>query len=1180
VTAFSGSSGGGAFGAGLPSYGSTVSRKKKKKPGGVRGFFGNLVDEVQNTAAGFFPGMWHIGSGVVRDTGRAAGLLRGPYETDDVVRAIKRAYTDEGTFWHELIADRDLRSAGRAFYNHPLGPLLDAAALVTLGAGAGVRGAGVAAKRTAPGSSSRERLAAFSGLDPVTLKPLRRTVRGEVGEFTVPVKRNPVRRPSQSAFEALSAARPNAALVGSNRRVARNMKRKERVAEAREKSKVILPVTNSLRGLSKDAKMLVSLRAAGHELDNAIKFGETRRGQLMLEIDSKQTAGVKRWKLDEDDDAPLLLDEDADKVFRADAGEEMALDDADIEGLLRADRRDNIARNQMNLAAWDKRLSELRRLRDKQLDAAEAARIDRAVEAVRGLSAYTTDKLVTFGKQSGEGALQRMMLESRLMQLAGATDGVYAGAIRSHVSMRPDKQASVHNRAVRFSKPGQLAHMKRNTGYAFWNARDDLDPRMFVHAAVQTMEYQHRLRRFNNVIGMARKVDLAEAERLERSGDWKSIRPGTPLQRDINTVFAVMVDAEDVFDGLPGYEQTLADLRENLVSTAPVSEANLGVRNAQSRSPYLTTTEAALRDAGARQVRGLKRGDLGALPGSVRAYGTYGAGLDMAMGSRRAEHFRQYERGLERRGKQNRWKPDAVSDARDVQALAMARREANEGIIPKNRIKSRAKEIRATIEGPQREARAYSSASRAGRLEDTGRALDTPDSAAATTMLEPSLETLTWNVQSAANDRPMVNMIPKAMYDELVGEFNQAHKFIRMWIDRPTRIWRAMTLNLRPAWIINNYIGQMLLLASAYGVRGLGEYVTQFSLPGRAKRLRVDADGNPVLDDLYRKQYGEFDAFAELAPELSEFGWSREANLATRDLMGNKLTRGMRGLSEFMGSLNQRLTDDHTRRAAFMAEMRPQIRKYQKANPDASFEEAARALWDDADFADEVTRRVLDNMIDFTDLSNFERTVIKRAIPFYSWIRGITKRTGQMVLNEPGKAAVGANIGRYGVQHNEEMYGELPEFLKGIVGNGGSRVLVTQGMNPFMTPADVLGMVGGMFLPGQMTGPQNPIATMNPVFKAPLEAAANLDFFYGRPIVDPRTGDSSFAGRLWQQGINSFPQMRVWRQAQMERAVKRGELEYDPLFEPSLLNAVLSYLGLPIRTMDVNQARERSAGSA
>lgn len=968
------------------SYGSSSSSSKKPKGSGGRsigGFFGNLIGGIGEMATGFFPGMYHIGASALHDAGHAVGLTGGQYQLDDIGKGIWDAYSAPGTFWGEAVrANTSLltgdlsgywnhgKRSWSSFYDDPAGPLLDIASLVTGGAGVAAKGAGLAARSAEAGSAARLAWAKRAGLDADTLEPYARTITARDGNsFAQSFSTNPVIRTRQRAYDAVSQRFPEAPGIGAQRRYNRNLARVERQKAARERSKVLNPVVTKIGGLKRDERTLASILAGGHDPKAYLAFVRNRIAAIQDEIAKKNEAGVSRWR--DDEHVNQLSLDDAGNARRADTQDSLAWDEALPEDLTRADRMDNLKVNNRNLARLRKREAEVVRVVDKKWDAKDLARVREVVDSVKGLSEYTTGLLKSVEKQTDEGALSRSYLESRLMQMTGAVDGEYAGAIRSHVRVRPDKIEGAHNRATRFSKPGELAHMKRNTGYAFWNGLDEMNPAMFVHAAKQTMEYAHRKRRFEDLAATAMKVDEMEAEALIRSGEWVALKPTSQEAKAIDTIYATMVDAEDVFSGLPGYGSMVSALRTGLVTE----------------------------------------------PGKVA-------------------------------------------------------------------------------------------------------------------------------------------LIPKSLHSELIGEFNQAHKFIRMWVDKPTRIWRALTLNLRPAWIANNYVGQMLLLATAYGVRGLKEYVLQFSLPGRAAK--------------------KYDPFMDLAPELSDFGWAHEAHLAVRDLRGNKVTRGMRRLSDFMGDLNQRLTDDHTRRAAFNAEIRPHVKRYMKEHPGVSFEDAAKELWKNEQFADEVTRRVLDNMVDFTDLSNFERSIIKRAIPFYAWIRGITKRTGQLVANEPWKAAIGANVGAIGIQANEEKYGSLPEFLQGIIGNGGNNVLVTQGLNPFMTPADVAGMVGGLFVPGQMGGPQNPLATMNPILKVPFEAAANQDFFYGRPVIDPeREGESSFAERYWKQAKQSLAQYRVWNQYQMEQAAKRGELEYDPLFEPSLKNAVLSYLGLPIRTMDVDLARQR-----
>jgi hypothetical protein len=403
-----------------------------------------------------------------------------------------------------------------------------------------------------------------------------------------------------------------------------------------------------------------------------------------------------------------------------------------------------------------------------------------------------------------------------------------------------------------------------------------------------------------------------------------------------------------------------------------------------------------------------------------------------------------------------------------------------------------------------------------------------------------------------AGKTDLVPVVPVKFYSEVAGEFQRASNFVRKWIDAPTRVWRSLTLNLRPAWIVNNFVGQMLLLAVAHGARGVKAYVEQFGRKGK------------VVD--------------ELVPELTDFSWAHESLADLAGMGGNVVTRGMRRVSDFLGNLNAKLTDDHTRKAAWIAEMKPHVASYRKAHPGTSWGDAARALWNNEQFADTVTERVLADMIDFSDLSNFERSVVKRAIPFYAWMKGISRRTARLVADEPVKAAIGANIGQQGLNAVEERYGDLPRFLQGMVGLKGDTALVTQGLNPFMTPADLTGMMSGAVLPGRQQGAQNPLAQFNPLLKAPLEALANRDFFYGGE-VDPK-GEMSFVQRLAKQGGNSFAQKRLLDEWLQQRKAQREGLDYDPLFEPSFRNALASYFGVPLRTLDVNAARARAARGA
>lgn len=1060
--------------------------KKPKKSGGGRsigGFFGNLVDEAHETAAGFFPGMAEIGGAILHDAKDAVDGGGHNFRTDDIGSAIRHSYTDAGTTWGEtgrkwsalLRGDLDgykkhRRAAMSALYAKPLGPILDAGSFVTLGGGAAARGAGLAAKAATEGTALRSALASAASLDPVTLGRITRTVQSPdlLGRGTLPasqlerfgahagikhdegngilsfereMSRNPSTHMRQEVFEAISnRVGADTPVIGVNRRVGRHVRRKLRQEEAREAAQTLKPVRGALSGLRGRERRAVTMLASGLSVGAYATFLQKRLASVRAEVARKEALGRrKNAPGDEFDatqdpvlpglpepDAPLLLaresgdapdadptggagelvlreaDGDEPRVDRTKGDEDLADmgDDPEFANLLETDRRESLKRNLRNQAFLEKRLGEVYEQTFAGLIDNPTPKMLKAVEAIQGLSRTTTQRLVDEGL-SPEKAAARATLESRIMQAAGVEAPLVRGAIRSHIS-KHNAELDVTGGAstAKITKPSKLDELQKNTGYNFYNARDNMDPAMFLHSARQVFEYRARLNRFNKLLSGALIVSADEAK-LYNPKDYKFLDAGDKLRKEANEVYGILVDAEQVLAGTPMYDQLTATLRRSLVD------------------------------------------------------------------------------------------PDGTTGT--------------------------------------------------------------------------------------------IAVIPKVMYHEILGEFIKTSDFVRRWIDKPTQIWRALTLNLRPAWIVNNFVGQMMLLAFANGTTGLKNYVLQMGKKG--------------------------DIVDELAPELVDFGWAHES---LNDIAGlgrkSKLAGYARRLSDAMGNLNAKLTDSHTRKAAWLSEMDPHVRRLQKEakqrakhdgpddnmeveivdpnakdlpSGDLTYEEAARILWDDERFADRITEKVLGDMIDFSDLSDFERTFIKRAIPFYSWLKGISIRTARMAADEPWKLAATANVSNVGLDALEERYGELPEFLNAMIPlSGGDNPLIatTQGLNPLMTPADVLGMMSGAVLPGRHQGPQNPLAQFNPLIKAPAEALANKDFFYGSEV--DRNEDMSFLERLIKQGGNSIAQKRLVDEYLQQRKAETEGLEYDPLYEPSFRNAIAQYMGLPIRNLDTKAARARAVADA
>lgn len=964
-------------------YGSSSGGKKPKpkKPKGhsVGGFLGNLVDDIQETATSLVPGLVATGASVLHDAGRPFGLTHGQYQSDDIIKSIVKSYTDKGTFFGELgraqgqwlTGDpsdtwKHLKRAGGAFYDNPFGPILDVASLVTMGGGAAAKGASLMGK----------------GVD--ASKLARRVGTEELG-YTRKLSKNPVIRARQNAFESVAQRLPETTpMVGTTRRIGRHTTRLERRNDARIAAAEAKPAREATRGLKGVERDAVPVVAGGHDIHEMIAHETVRERMVSEEMARKTAAGRKRGE------NSLVVDEDG-TVRRAKTDEELTYEGDGLQGLLNADRMDDLKTNGRNLAAIRTRKGLLEKVRDSGVldDPKRRLKIDRAAKAINEMAAASTRRAV---KKSSDPltALERPLLESSLMQMTGATERAYVGAIRSHVRAPSVRGTRAGTSAPRHTKPGKVAELQHNTGYNSWNSLDDFSIDAYFRAHKNLLDAEQRVRRFDELASKATRMSPHEAARLERDGVVKILSKNADFMRDADLVARLWEDAKHV----------LGD-----------TEGHLGIN-------------AMLEDALA-----LERGD-----------------------------------GL-------------------------------------------------------------------------------------------------------------VAVVPAGYYKELVGEFKAASKFTRILIDNPTRVWRGLTLTFRPAWIVNNFIGQMFLLAVSHGVKGLKNYVMQFG--GKGKKF------NKVIDDL--------------APELSDWGWAHD--FAKDGLKGgNFASRKIRRAADFMGNLNQRLTDDYTRKAAFRSTIDPHIKALRKKDPSLSYEDAARKLWEDPAISDEVTSKVLSDMVDFGDLSDFERQYVKRAIPFYAWISGMTKRTARLVADEPWKAAIATRLSEQGAQNLEDKYGDLPRFLKGMVGVGGDKVLVTNGMNPFMTPADVVGMFSGTALAGRSDGTGNPLAQFNPVIKSPLEAWANRDFFYGGDL-DPKGAENSTLGRLftdmkknpetgeYERQIGgriprSFPQFNVFDEWRQEREMNKTGLEYDPTFTPSTRNALASYFGVPIRTLDIQAANSRALRDA
>jgi len=148
-------------------------------------------------------------------------------------------------------------------------------------------------------------------------------------------------------------------------------------------------------------------------------------------------------------------------------------------------------------------------------------------------------------------------------------------------------------------------------------------------------------------------------------------------------------------------------------------------------------------------------------------------------------------------------------------------------------------------------------------------------------------------------------------------------------------------------------------------------------------------------------------------------------------------------------------------------------------------------------------------LFDYSDLSDFERNVMKRFFPFYTWTRKNIPLQVAMLIDDPtrvnviGKAKTAIEATR-GTEPMDESL--LPEWLReaypiylGTDPSGLQRFLKLEGFLPTVD----LNKIGR---PGEV-----PFEQLSPIIKTPMELVANYDFFFEREI-ERFEGQKEFRG--------------------------------------------------------------------
>ena len=165
--------------------------------------------------------------------------------------------------------------------------------------------------------------------------------------------------------------------------------------------------------------------------------------------------------------------------------------------------------------------------------------------------------------------------------------------------------------------------------------------------------------------------------------------------------------------------------------------------------------------------------------------------------------------------------------------------------------------------------------------------------------------------------------------------------------------------------------------------------------------------------------------------------------------------------------------------------------------------------------ADEAGRLVADTHFDYSKATDFERNVMRRLVPFYTFSRNNLPAQAAKLAQTPGQ--ITTQMRTMGLGRKDDDY--VPDYLAGGVAiptgpeAGGKRQFVSSLGTPLEEALEPFRFKGGL---PDITGSAMAFAArMNPLLKAPIEQLLDTQFHTGRKLSSLRAPSTATAlGRL------------------------------------------------------------------
>ena len=319
----------------------------------------------------------------------------------------------------------------------------------------------------------------------------------------------------------------------------------------------------------------------------------------------------------------------------------------------------------------------------------------------------------------------------------------------------------------------------------------------------------------------------------------------------------------------------------------------------------------------------------------------------------------------------------------------------------------------------------------------------------------------------SSGERTLVYVFPKPVAEHVAWLFRNPSQW-QIYYDSFLEAWRGGVLALAPRWFINNFVGNTVFYGMFTGFDLQAFRAAKNSRTGARDRLPYAIEGNTFSTQGTDRR--RFNQSADPKETLGEANLEASSGLLSATDLGERSNRFSAlyfRATDGAFRLNQRL-EGRIRRAGYIHAATRLMRengqlpsgltgRLKRSQSDAELVDSIASM---SKFeVQESLREMRQWFGDYSNLSDFERNVVRRVIPFYSWLRVINTWLFGLPFRSPLRAEALALATQIEL-HARGDVSYLPWWEQGRIDLPGGYKLRTSGSNPFASVVEPILAMG------------------------------------------------------------------------------------------------------------------------